>query len=159
MSESLSPEQVGAALGRIERIANLTDSRFRIPVIGVRFGIDALIGLIPVLGDGLSALIALYLFFEAVRLGVPWPVRLRMLFNIAFDFFVGLVPLLGDFLDVAFRANQRNTLLLREWLSGQEAPVEQPAVGSASLPVLLSILVVLICAWTSYLLWQALSAG
>ena len=82
MSESLSPEQVGAALGRIERIANLTDSRFRIPVIGVRFGIDALIGLIPVLGDGLSALIALYLFFEAVRLGVPWPVRLRMLFNI-----------------------------------------------------------------------------
>ena len=159
MSQKLTPEQIDAAFGRIERLADLTDSRFRIPVIGVRFGIDALIGLIPVLGDGVSALIALYLFFEAVRLGVPWPVRLRMLFNIAFDFFVGLVPLLGDFLDVAFRANQRNTRLLRDWLAQQQVPAPQSGVGSAGVPVLLSVLVVSVCAWVSYLLWQALSAS
>lgn len=105
-----------AGLERLERFATLTDNRFRIPVIGVRFGIDAVIGLVPLLGDVIGALMSLYLFFEGYRLGAPKRVLIRMLVNIALDFFVGLVPFVGDLADVAYKANSRNTRLLRSWV-------------------------------------------
>ncbi len=158
MTDTLSPQQAQAGLARLERLADLTDTRFRIPVLGIRFGIDALLGLIPVIGDGLGALISLYLLFEAVRLGLPWRLRVRMLINIGLDFVVGLIPLVGDIADVAWRANTRNTRLLRNWLEAQQTPVtvSARAVSGMRLTTVLSgILVALVCAAALYLLWCA----
>jgi len=144
-----------AGLERLERFATLTDSRFRIPMIGVRFGIDAVIGLIPLLGDVIGVLISLYLFFEGYRLGAPKGVLLRMLVNIALDFFIGLVPFVGDLADVAYKANNRNTRLLRSWVEtkvkveGKPIPV---AKSSSAVRVLFIVSVVIVIAASAYFL-------
>lgn len=153
MSVSQSPEQLQAGLARLERLADLTDTRFRVPIIGIRIGLEAIIGLIPVIGDGIGALISLYLFFEAVRLGAPWSLRVRMLLNIGIDFVVGLIPLLGDFADVAFKANTRNTALLRRWINQKtNPPAPQSLFGSSVTTAAAGLAVVALCGWATHVL-------
>lgn len=103
-------------LARLEALAKLLDVAFVLPGTNIRYGIDGLIGLIPVVGDVISTAISLWLVREARALGAPWHVTSRMLANVALDGAVGAVPLLGDAFDVAFRANVRNMRLLRRWM-------------------------------------------
>jgi hypothetical protein len=103
-------------IARIEMLAKLLDVAFIVPGTKVRYGIDGLIGLIPVIGDIITTAISLWLVKEARALGAPWHVTARMLGNVAVDGAVGLVPLAGDAFDVMFRANMRNVRLLRRWL-------------------------------------------
>jgi hypothetical protein len=103
-------------LQRLDRFAHLSDSAYRIPVIGRRIGLDGLVGLVPGIGDGITALAALYPVIEAWRLGVPTALLLRMLANIGADSVLGAVPIAGDLFDFAFRANRRNVALLRRHL-------------------------------------------
>jgi hypothetical protein len=102
---------------RLESIADLLDSRFRIPGTDIRFGLDALLGLIPGLGDSVSLLPALYLMMEAKRLGASKFLLTRMAMNVGIDWLVGSIPLLGDIFDVGFKANRRNIRLLRDTLT------------------------------------------
>lgn len=132
MLASNDAEALKSGLERLERFAALTDSRFRIPVIGVRFGIDGVIGLIPFVGDIIGALISLYLFFEGYRLGAPKGVLIKMLANIALDFLIGLVPVLGDIADIAYKANSRNTRLLRGWVEAKVLVEEKPVPTAKS---------------------------
>jgi hypothetical protein len=103
-------------LAQLEWIADLLDSRFVIPGTNVRFGIDGVIGLVPGIGDLVSALISLYLIGRASQLGLSGWVKFRMIFNVALDTLVGAVPLLGDIFDVSFKANRRNIALVRRAL-------------------------------------------
>jgi len=106
-------------LRRLEGIAKLLDVAFILPGTNIRYGIDGLIGLIPIVGDAITTAISLWLVNEARALGAPWHVTARMLGNVALDGAVGLVPVVGDAFDVAFRANVRNMRLLRRWLEKQ----------------------------------------
>jgi hypothetical protein len=106
-------------LARLEAIARLLDVAFILPGTKIRYGIDGLIGLIPVVGDIITATISLWLVREARTLGAPWHVTARMLGNVALDGVVGMVPFAGDAFDVMFRANMRNVRLLRRWLDRQ----------------------------------------
>lgn len=106
-------------IARIEAIAKLLDVAFILPGTNIRYGIDGLIGLIPVVGDIITTAISLWLVREARALGAPWYVTGRMLGNVALDGVVGLVPFAGDAFDVVFRANMRNVRLLRRWLDKQ----------------------------------------
>jgi len=90
-----------------------------VPGTNVRYGIDGLIGLIPVVGDTITTAISLWLVREARALGAPWHLTMRMLGNVALDGVVGAVPLLGDAFDVMFRANVRNVKMLRRWMEKQ----------------------------------------
>lgn len=112
----LSREQ---RLARLEALAKLLDVAFIVPGTNVRYGIDGLIGLIPVIGDIITTAIALWVVREARALGAPWYLTARMLGNVAVDGIVGAVPLVGDAFDVMFRANMRNVRLLRRWLDRQ----------------------------------------
>lgn len=103
-------------IARIERLARLLDTRFGIPFTKVRFGADSLIGLAPGFGDAVTTALALYIVYEAHRLGAPKTVLARMLGNVAIDGLVGVVPVAGDVFDVMFRANRRNVGILREHL-------------------------------------------
>jgi hypothetical protein len=106
-------------VARLEALAKLLDVAFILPGTNIRYGIDGLIGLIPVVGDVITTAISLWLVREARALGAPWHITARMLGNVAVDGVVGLVPLAGDAFDVMFRANVRNMRLLRRWLEKQ----------------------------------------
>jgi hypothetical protein len=103
-------------IARIDRLATLLDTRFAIPFTKIRFGTDSLIGLAPGVGDAITTALALYIVYEAHRLGAPKTVLARMLGNVAIDGMVGIVPVAGDVFDVMFRANRRNVRILREHL-------------------------------------------
>jgi hypothetical protein len=90
-----------------------------VPGTNVRYGLDGLIGLIPVVGDIVTTAIALWIVREARALGAPRWLVTRMLANVALDGAVGIVPVLGDAFDVAFKANVRNVRMLRRWMDKQ----------------------------------------
>src|SRR4051812_25809080 len=106
-------------LARIDALAKLLDVAFIVPGTNIRYGIDGLIGLIPVVGDLITTAISLWLVREARALGAPWHLTARMLGNVALDGVVGIVPLAGDAFDVMFRANVRNVRMLRRWMDKQ----------------------------------------
>lgn len=104
---------------RLEAIAKLLDVAFVLPGTNIRYGIDGIIGLIPVVGDLIATALSLWLVREARALGAPWHVITRMLANVAVEGVVGMVPVAGDAFDVLFRANMRNARILRRWLDTQ----------------------------------------
>jgi hypothetical protein len=106
-------------LARLEAVAKLLDIAFILPGTKIRYGIDGIIGLIPVVGDIIAAALSLWLVREARALGAPWHITARMLGNVAIQGVVGAVPVAGDAFDVLFRANIRNARMLRRWLERQ----------------------------------------
>lgn len=116
MPDRTRVEREQVRLDRLKRFANLMDSRFQVPGTGIRFGLDPLLGLIPGIGDGATALASFWIVYQARELGASIGLVARMLGNIAVDFVVGAVPLLGDLFDVRFKANRRNVALLEESL-------------------------------------------
>src|SRR5258707_12433573 len=106
-------------LARLDAVAKLLDIAFILPGTNIRYGIDGLIGLIPIVGDLITTAISLWLVREARALGAPWHITARMLANVALDGVVGMVPLAGDAFDVMFRANVRNVRMLKRWMDKQ----------------------------------------
>jgi hypothetical protein len=106
-------------LKRLETVAKLLDVAFILPGTKIRYGVDGIVGLIPVVGDIVATGLSLWLVNEARALGAPWHIIARMLGNVAFQGVVGTVPVAGDAIDVLFRANMRNARLLRKWLDEQ----------------------------------------
>lgn len=99
----------------VERLVDLMDQRYRVPGTDIRFGLDALIGLVPGIGDFVGMLIGLAVLFEALRLRAPWLVVARMIANLWLDAMVGAIPLVGDVWDFWFKANRRNLRLLQRY--------------------------------------------
>ncbi len=137
-------------LARIRRVTRVMDDAVEIPFLGLRVGLDALIGLIPGVGDVAGAAVGGWIVVTAARLGASGGVLIRMLANAGVDALVGAVPVLGDVFDLAFRANRRNLRLL-------EAHVQDPAgthlasrrlIGSAVAGVIaLLVGLVLVMGW------------
>ena len=90
----------------------LLDSQFRVPGTNIRFGLDAIVGLIPGIGDISTPVFAGLLLLQGVRMRLPIVVQTRMVLNAAIDMLVGFVPILGDLVDIGFKANLRNLALL-----------------------------------------------
>ena len=108
----------------LERLGWLMDDLFRIPVLGWRVGLDALIGLVPGgLGDTTTSLVSFYILAAAVRYRVPKITVLRMALNLAIDYVFGSIPVVGDVFDAWFKSNQKNLDLLRRraTVSAEEA--------------------------------------
>ncbi|MBE9635697.1 DUF4112 domain-containing protein [Salipiger mangrovisoli] len=105
------------------------DRAYRIPFTGIRFGWDAMFGLVPGIGDTLALAPALWIVKEAHGMGAPKVLLGQMGANLATDWVAGLIPLVGDVFDIGFRANTRNAALLRRWLESRQAtPGSAPAV-------------------------------
>ena len=102
------------SIARMEALATFLDSAILIPGTNQRIGFDALIGMIPGIGDAVSAALSAYIIWEARRLGLPrWKIA-RMIGNVALDTALGAVPLAGDVFDAFFRANKRNMRIVRD---------------------------------------------
>ncbi|HWF87834.1 MAG TPA: DUF4112 domain-containing protein [Pyrinomonadaceae bacterium] len=107
----------------VERLGWLMDDLLRIPVLGWRFGLDAVVGLIPGIGDTGTALVSFYILAAAVRHRVPKITLLRMGMNIGIDYVLGSLPVVGDIADAWWKSNQKNVALLRKraTVSAEEA--------------------------------------
>ena len=100
------------ALVALRKWATLLDAAFRVPGTTFRFGLDAIIGLIPGAGDIGTAFFSVMILLHAVRLKIPKVVIGRMLLNSGLDMLAGTVPLVGDLFDAGYKANLRNMGLL-----------------------------------------------
>lgn len=110
-------------LDRIDRIARLMDAKFGLPFTRIRFGLDALVGLVPGIGDVLASAPTFWMIHRGYRHGARRRVLLRMGANSAIDMVLGSVPLIGDLFDVGYKANIRNARLLRRELEQTLRPV------------------------------------
>ncbi|WP_437185505.1 DUF4112 domain-containing protein [Planctomicrobium sp. SH668] len=107
-------------LRRVRMIAELMDNRFVVPGTSIRVGFDALIGLVPVVGDFASAAVSAYIVYLAHQMSVPKYLLARMMFNIAVDFSAGAVPVVGDLIDVSWKANVKNVRILERHLLSRQ---------------------------------------
>jgi hypothetical protein len=102
----------------LDDLAFYLDGLFRVPGTGWRFGLDALIGLIPNVGDTITSFASFYILVAGVRYGVPKITLLRMAFNIGLDYLVGAIPFIGDAFDFVWKANRQNLDLIRKRAAG-----------------------------------------
>src|SRR3954453_11686808 len=103
----------------LDDLSRYLDGLFRVPGTGWRFGLDAIIGLVPNVGDTLTSLASFYILFAGVRYGVPKITLLRMAFNIGLDYLVGSIPVIGDAFDFFWKSNQKNMDLIRTRATGK----------------------------------------
>ncbi|KEF31312.1 hypothetical protein D777_01661 [Marinobacter nitratireducens] len=115
-----------AILKRLDKFSRFTDSSIGIPFTKFQIGAEAIIGLLPVIGDMAGLVLSCYVLLEAQRAGASRAVKLRMLRNMGIDFLGGLLPVFGDAFDAIYKANTRNTRLLRNYLE-EQLEVEPPA--------------------------------
>lgn len=150
------PERLDAA----RTVARLLDRSFRIPGTSLRFGLDPLLGLLPVGGDVLAALGSGYILYVAWKNGAPSSLIGRMLVNVLIDTVVGAVPVLGDIFDAGWQANARNVSLLEDWIGeegGRRHPSPALLVGViAALALLVAGVVGLVWLLVSILLYGRL---
>lgn len=161
MKDAQSPDSVpgGEDLARLDALATLLDNRFRIPGTNIRFGLDALAGLVPYAGDLVGFAVSGLLFTVLLRRGAGPLILLQMMGNFLLDAVVGMVPLLGDVFDFGFKANRRNVDLLQRYYA---EPGEKPGVGLSVLVLFLLFLVFFagllwLAGWVLASVWQAVT--
>ena len=111
-----------ARLARLRRLAWLIDGAFRMPGTRFRFGLNSVIGLLPVGGDAVLGAISLYIIYEAAQLGIPKHKLLRMMANVGVEVLGGSVPILGDLFDMALKANLRNLQIIEDHVRAARSP-------------------------------------
>lgn len=118
-------------MARIERVADLLDTRFQVPVVGLRVGWDSILGIVPGLGDAITTVPAGWMIWQAHKMGARKRTLARMGVNAGIDLFVGGIPLIGDLFDVAFKSHKRNVALLRKEMQRKilHASTEEMAYG------------------------------
>ena len=129
-------------LDRLRRLGYLLDNSIPIPGTGYRIGLEAIIGLVPGLGDLVGGGFSAWIVLQAARLGAPPALLARMGWNLLVDVTVGAIPLLGDLFDAGFHANMRNIALLERHVQGPAASRRASRRFIAVLALLLALLLV-----------------
>ena len=123
----------------LEQLSHWLDGVFRVPGVGWRFGLDALVGLVPGVGDFATTAVSFYILAAGVRYRVPKVTLLRMAANVGVDYLLGAVPVVGDLFDAAWKSNQMNGELLRRRAS---VTAEEATSGRASDWLFLGVILV-----------------
>ncbi len=132
------PPRVPNKLDRLRGIATVLDDAVRVPGTNIRFGLDALLGLVPGVGDAVTGSVAAYAIVLAARLGAPPVVIARMALNVLIDVATGTIPVLGDIFDVGWKSNRKNVQLLERY---QAEPQKVSAASWVLVGVLLFVIV------------------
>ena len=101
-------------LTRLRQLSENLDESFTIPGTNIKFGIDALIGLVPGGGDLIGGLFSLYLLRIAIKMKLPKSAILSIMFNIIIDTTIGIVPVIGDIFDILWKSNKRNMRIIEK---------------------------------------------
>ena len=147
------------ALAQLRGLSRVLDGAITIPGTGIRFGLDPIIGLVPVVGDWIGAALSGYIIVQGARLGASGATLMRMTGNLVVDLMAGSVPVLGDIFDLGFRANERNLALI-------SAHMQSPAtrrrsdlavvVGVIGGLLVVAVTVIALSTWLVYSLLQAI---
>ncbi|MCG2579763.1 MAG: DUF4112 domain-containing protein [Marinobacter sp.] len=132
-----------ATLARLDKFSRVTDTAIRIPFTRIRLGLDPIIGLLPVVGDLIGLVLSLYVLLEAHRAGASKRIKAHMVKNMLIETFGGMVPVVGDAFDIVYKANTRNTRLLREYLEQELNTEPQPRFPWRQLIFLVILLTIL----------------
>ncbi len=156
-------DRFGGQLAGLQILAHLLDSAIRIPGLNIRVGLDALLGVIPGLGDIGTSLLSLLILKEASRRGVSKVTMTRMTANLVIDTAMGAIPILGDAFDIYWKANERNVRLLERHAAPDPRTVRQAELSdrlffAGLIFVILSCLVVSLWIASTVIRWL-LSAG
>jgi hypothetical protein len=146
--------RTASSAGDIELLAWLLDNSIPIPGTTRRIGLDAVIGLVPGLGDVLSGGLGLLVVVRSVQRGLPSIVLARMLANVALDFVIGAIPVIGDAFDLWYKSNARNVALLRRYAASPQAST----AGQWTFFIGLLAAVVFVAAAFVWLIWSVLEA-
>lgn len=148
LSKSIAERRAGAVAPSVrsraeverslDQLSTLMDGLFRIPGTGWRIGLDAIVGLIPGVGDVATTAVSLYILAAGVRYRVPKVTLLRMAANVGVDYLLGSIPVVGDLFDAAWKSNQMNVELLRNRAS---VSAEEAVHGRASDWLFLGVIV------------------
>ena len=144
-------------LDRLRGLTRLMDQAFGVPGTKWRFGLDALFGLVPGLGDVAGGVIAVYALHVARQFGAPGIIQLNMLTNIALDSLIGTIPVIGDIFDFVFKAQTRNLALLDDWLKTPHATARRSKRGLVLIPaaiVLVFATLTFIGIWMLFILFH-----
>jgi hypothetical protein len=146
----------------LDKLGWVLDDLIRIPGLNWRIGLDALVGLIPGVGDTATTVASLYVLGSAVRYRVPKITLLRMGLNLGIDYALGSLPLIGDVFDAWFKSNQKNIALLRQRATVSASEVREGRVSDWLFVGLIMVLLVLLAigaaAVSIYLLAMLLSS-
>lgn len=140
----------------LENLARYLDGLFRIPGTGWKFGLDAVIGLIPNVGDTLTSFASFYILLAGVRYGVPKITLLRMAFNIGLDYVVGTIPFIGDAFDFFWKSNKQNMDLIRERATGKDKGTTSDYIFVFGIIGFLILLLVASILVSVYIIWAIL---
>ena len=99
---------------RLKLLSKRLDDSIKIPGTNQKFGIDAIVGIIPILGDFIGVIFSAYIMYSGIKMGVSPKIVTKMAMNIAIDFIIGSFPVIGDIFDVLWKANKRNVELIEE---------------------------------------------
>jgi Domain of unknown function (DUF4112) len=133
LGDDVSPELKKQIASQIEpwaeRLAYFLDDWIRIPGTNIKFGLDAVVGLVPGVGDLVTGTGSVALLLLALKRGVPTAGLLRMIFNIGMDVVGGAIPVLGDFFDVAWRSNRKNLDVIKRYTGDPDGALVEPSSG------------------------------
>ena len=150
---------VDPRITRLRGLKRLLDEAYRVPGTNIRFGWDAIVGLIPGAGDIVTALFACAIIVQAHQMRVPRIVQLRMVMNVVIDVVVGLVPVAGDVADVFWKSNSKNFGLLERHAAEPAAPTAGDwlfVTGVVSAVVAVALVPLVVVYW---LVHQMISSG
>jgi hypothetical protein len=158
----IEPDAKAPTLKRLRQLSRLLDNVITIPGTQIGFGLDPILGLIPIGGDFLGIMFSSYIILEAARLGVSRATLGKMVLNVIIDGLVGAVPVLGDFFDFTWRANTNNIKLLEDYLkfpSQQKSADGWFIFGILVGLLLIAIVLVALPVIVIRMLWNALTGG
>lgn len=148
MDRHTSQQAYPKGLRRMQYLAKLMDSQFRLPGTKYRFGLDAIIGLIPGGGDLSTFAISSYIIWVMAHNGASGFVLARMVLNVLIDSLFGMIPIIGDLFDFAFKANMRNVRLMQQYY---EEGRHRGSAWKVIVPVLILLFLILAgCIWLGY---------
>lgn len=138
-------------LQRLQKISRLLDTQFEGP-FGIRFGLDPLIGLIPILGDALTTLVSFYIVFEAYHLGCSSTVLFRMVLNIFLEDVIKVIPVLGQVFDFYWKSNTKNMELIEKFMGAPQKTTRNSALLLGVLLLIFLGMMTFVLAATVYLI-------
>ena len=130
---------------RLKLLSKRLDDSIKIPGTNQKFGIDAIVGIIPILGDFIGVIFSVYIMYSGIKMGVSSKIVKKMAANIAIEFIIGSIPIIGDIFDALWKANKRNVELIEEATIENQENYNLNYLITASLIILIlgTILVIL----------------